>query len=237
VLHFLDRTKGQSTMSAFHDPSAVSRYQETAQAKVPGMAALHRMAHVLLAESVPPQGEVLVLGAGGGLELDAFAQAHPGWRFVGVDPSLPMLELARETLGENASRAALVEGFIQDAPLRAFDGATCLLTLHFLDPDARLQTLRKLFRRLKPGGVLVVAHHSYAPEMSGRWLRRSAAFASPSGKLSEQDEVGIAAMAAKLPALAPEDEVALLEAAGFTDVELFYAALSFRGWVARRPLG
>ncbi len=222
-------------MSTFQDAAAVSRYQETAQAKVPGMAALHRMTHVLLAESVPPQGEVLVLGAGGGLELSAFARAHPGWRFVGVDPSAPMLALARETLGAEGARAELVEGVIEDAPLREFDGATCLLTLHFLDRDARLRTLRELFRRLKPGGVLVVAHHSYAPEERLRWLRRSAAFASANGVVSEQDEAGIAAMAAKLPALSAQDEVALLEGAGFADVELFYAALSFKGWVARRP--
>ena len=222
-------------MSTFQDAAAVSRYQETAQAKVPGMAALHRMTHVLLAESVPPQGEVLVLGAGGGLELSAFVHAHPGWRFVGVDPSAPMLALARETLGPEASRVELVEGLIEDAPFREFDGATCLLTLHFLDRDARLRTLRQLFRRLKPGSVLVVAHHSYAPEERLRWLRRSAAFSSANGVVSEQDEAGIAAMAAKLPALSAQDEVSLLGAAGFADVELFYAALSFKGWVARRP--
>jgi len=222
-------------MSTFKDPSAVSSYQQTAQAKVPGMAALHRMTHILLAESVPPEGEVLVLGAGGGLELDAFAHAQPGWRFVGVDPSLPMLELARETLGANASRVVLVEGLIEDAPVREFDGAACLLTLHFLDPDTRLQTLRGLFQRLRPGAVLVVAHHSYAPEARMRWLRRSAAFASVNGVLDERDEASVAVMADKLPAISEEDEVALLEAAGFTEVELFYAALSFRGWVARRP--
>lgn len=120
------------------------------------------MSHILLAESVSPTGEVLVLGAGGGLELEAFAQAQLGWGFVGVDPSFPMLELARETLGANTSRVVLVEGLIENAPMREFDGATCLLTLHFLDPDARLQTLRALFQRPRPGGVLVVAHHSYA---------------------------------------------------------------------------
>lgn len=224
-------------MSTFKDPSAVSSYQQIAQAKVPGMAALHRMTHILLAESVPPTGEVLVLGAGGGLELEAFAQAQPGWGFVGVDPSLPMLELARETLGANTSRVVLVEGLIEDAPMREFDGATCLLTLHFLGPDTRLQTLRGLFQRLRPGGVLVVAHHSYTPEARMRWLRRSAAFASMDGILDERDEASIAVMAEKLPAISEADEVALLVAAGFTDVELFYAALSFRGWVARRPIG
>ncbi len=224
-------------MSTFKDPSAVSSYRQTAQAKVPGLAALHRMTRILLAESVPPTGEVLVLGAGGGLELEAFAQAQPGWGFVGVDPSQPMLELARETLGANASRVVLVEGLIEDAPVREFDGATCLLTLHFLDPATRLQTLRGLFQRLRPGSVLVVAHHSYTPEARMRWLRRSAAFASIDGVLDERDEASVAVMADKLPAISEADEVALLVAAGFTDVELFYAALSFRGWVARRPIG
>jgi len=35
-----------------------------------------------------------------------------------------------------------------------------------------------------------------------------------------------------LPALSPEQDVELLRAAGFPVVELFYAAFSFRGWVA-----
>lgn len=39
-------------------------------------------------------------------------------------------------------------------------------------------------------------------------------------------------IASVLPLLGPEQEVALLEEAGFTDVHLFYAGLAFRGWVA-----
>ena len=38
--------------------------------QVPGFASLHRMVTMLLAERVPANGRVLVLGAGGGLELD-----------------------------------------------------------------------------------------------------------------------------------------------------------------------
>ena len=39
-------------------------------------------------------------------------------------------------------------------------------------------------------------------------------------------------MAERLPVLATEEEEALLLEAGFSDVALFYAAFSFRGWVA-----
>src|SRR5690606_26000440 len=96
---------------------------------VPGLIALHRMSELLLAEVVPEDGRVLVLGAGGGLELKAFAQARPGWRLVGVDPSAPMLRLAEDTLGALAARVELIEGYIDAAPDTEMDGAVCLLTL------------------------------------------------------------------------------------------------------------
>jgi tRNA (cmo5U34)-methyltransferase len=80
----------------FSDPEAVTRYLDGPRRFVPGLADLHRMTGILLAERAPPDAKVLVLGAGGGLELKALAEAHPGWSFVGVDPSGPMLALARE---------------------------------------------------------------------------------------------------------------------------------------------
>ena len=41
-------------------------------------------------------------------------------------------------------------------------------------------------------------------------------------------------MKANLPALSPEQDEALLREAGFTDVRLFYAGFTFRGWVGTR---
>jgi tRNA (cmo5U34)-methyltransferase len=57
------------------------------------------MTTLLIAERVTEEARVLVLGAGGGLELKAFAQAYPGWSFDGVDPAAEMLKLAQRTLG------------------------------------------------------------------------------------------------------------------------------------------
>lgn len=219
---------------SFSDPAAVAQYAANLVAQVPGVHALHQMTHLLLAERVPADGSVLVLGAGGGMELKALAEASPGWRFTGVDPSREMLALASRTLGLLAPRAELVEGFIESAPEVRFDGATCLLTLHFLPEAERLRTLRELQRRLKPGAPLVVAHHSVpdAPAEKLAWFRRSAAFASMGGLAGEDAEARAQAMASRLPTLSPEREMALLERAGFERPSLFYAALSFRGWVA-----
>ena len=45
-------------------------------------------------------------------------------------------------------------------------------------------------------------------------------------------ETGRGFIAHQLPALSPEEHEASLRAAGFSDVSLFYAAFTFRGWVA-----
>lgn len=224
----------QHFLSAFSDPEAVARYADGPRRFVPGMDALHRMAGILLAERVPQDAKILVLGAGGGLELNAMAQAYPGWSFVGVDPSAEMLKQAERTLGANAARVELVQGYIEDAPPGPFDGATCLLTLHFLDAAGRERTVRDIHRRLEPGAPFVAAHSSFpqAPEEREHWLSRYAAYAIASGADVDHTHKAREAVGASANMLSPEQDESILCAAGFTSVSLFYAAFTWRGWIA-----
>ena len=217
----------------FSDRESVARYAEGPPRQVPGFHDLQRMAAILLAERVPDAGNVLVVGAGGGLELKVFAEMQPTWRFCGVDPSAEMLELAERTLGPIAPRVDFHHGYIDDAPAGPFDGATALLTLHFLAEDDRRRTIAEVRRRLKPGAPFVVAHHSVAeePERTA-WLNRFAAFAISSGIPVAHATSAIDAIGENLPLLSPEQDEALLREAGFHDVGLFYAGFTFRGWVA-----
>jgi tRNA (cmo5U34)-methyltransferase len=177
-----------------------------------------------------------VLGAGGGLELKTFAEAKPGWSFCGVDPSAEMLDLAKRTLGPLAARVEFHEGTIDQAPDGPFDAATCLLTLHFIPEQERRQTLAQVHRRLRPGAPFVVAHHSFPQDDTAKslWLSRYAAFAVASGLSPEKMETSIAAMRERLSVLSPAQDEQLLREAGFSDVGLFFAGFTFRGWVAYR---
>jgi len=224
----------EALLRPFSDPDHVARYAEGPPRFVPGFRDIHKMTAILLAERTPAEANVLVLGAGGGLELSALAEAEPGWRFCGVDPAGEMLKLAARTLGPNADRAELIEGYVEDAPPGPFDAATCLLTLHFLPAAERLRTLRALHDRLRPGAPLVVVHSSFPQEGGARrrWLGRYAAFAVRSGVDPAQAETMLDAVEGNLAMLDPAEDEALLREAGFTDVALFYAAFTWRGWVA-----
>lgn len=219
-------------MDAFSDPQAVARYAENPPRMVPGYADMQRMARLLLAERAPDDAQVLVLGAGGGLELRVFAEGQPGWSFVGVDPSGAMLDLARRTMGSLSHRAQLHEGLIDSAPQGPFDAAACILTLHFIERQERLRTLQEVRRRLKPGGPFVVAHFSIPQGERDLWLSRYAAFAIASGIEHSQAEGAKSGIGERLPILSPDEDETLLREAGFTGVSLFYAGFAFRGWVA-----
>lgn len=218
----------------FSDPAKVARYTEGPRRFVPGLDALHRMTGLLLAERAPQDARVLVLGAGGGSELSALAQAHPGWRFVGVDPAAEMLRLAERVVGPDMDRVDLVEGYVEDAPEGPFDAATCLLTLHFLPEPDRIATVRALHDRLRPGAPFVAAHSSFPQEEPerGLWLDRYAAYPVASGADPEEVRGARDAVAASLNTFSPERDEAVLRAGGFADASLFYAAFTWRGWIA-----
>lgn len=219
---------------AFSDAGHVARYAEGPPRMVPGFFDMHRMTTFLLAERVPDKGRVLVVGAGGGLELKTFAQAQPSWTFDGVDPSSEMIRLAERALGPLVSRVRFHEGIVDAAPAGPFDAATCLLMMHLLERKERLRTAVEVHRRLKPGAPFVLVHLSIPTGEGGKaiWMSRFAAFANSSGLPAEDAQAARAAVESHLNILTPEQDEAILLEAGFSNVSLFYAGFTFRGWVA-----
>lgn len=224
-------------MSAPQKPftgAAAHSYADGPPRQVPGFHGLHRMAALLLAERAPATANILVLGAGGGLEIEALAAAQPSWRFEGVDPSADMIAAAASRLAPVAGRVRLVSGYIESATDGPFDAATALLTFHFISAAERVRTLAELHRRLRPGAPLVIAHLSVPAAEPARtqWLIRHAAFGAPDGAEPAQLANSAAMLASRLTILAPEVDEAMLAEAGFNGAELFYAGFAIRGWVA-----
>lgn len=220
-------------MKGFQDREKVAQYSDGPRRFVPGLEAVHRMTGLLLAERMPDNARILVLGAGGGLELKALAEAHPGWSFVGVDPAAAMLDLAAQMLGPLMERVELVHGYIDDAPAGPFDGATCLLTLHFLDAEERCRTAGEIRARMKPGAPFVAVHGSFpqGPGERALWLSRYASFAVSSGVDPVMAENARSSVDRAVNMFTPEQDETILRAAGFAELSQFYAAFTWRGWV------
>jgi tRNA (cmo5U34)-methyltransferase len=191
----------------------------------------------LLRDRIGEVGRILVIGAGGGIELSVFAGEASGWSFTGVDPSAEMLSRAKQKIDEAGAteRVSLIRGTAEDAPREAFDAATAFLALHFVPHDgARLRALREIHARLKHGAPFLMIN-GCADTKSPRFAedqRLNAAFARHNGAPEEIIDAALRMQRENAHVLPPEREEALLAEAGFRDLRLFYVGMWVFGWIA-----
>jgi len=110
-----------------------------------------------LAELRPGQ-RILDIGCGTGTLLILAAQAVPGIRAQGIDPSPEMIERARQKAVEAGVETSFEVGAIEklDFETETVDVVMCSLMLHHLPTRTLHDGLVEILRVLKPGGRLVV---------------------------------------------------------------------------------
>nr|QST87833.1 putative class I SAM-dependent methyltransferase [uncultured organism] len=220
------------------DAERARRYDQMARQTLPGYEDLHHMASSLLGVELGETARVLVVGAGTGMELLTLAAQHPRWRLTGVDPSAEMLAVASERLHERglSDRVQLHVGNTHELPeTDIYDAATCLLVIHHLPETEQRQLLHTVARRLKSGAPLIVAEMIGDPtspqfqRLLAAWKLRQYAFGTA------VDEVEQRAQTLSSVVCFPSEERLrdLLATAGFVDLERFFSAYFYGGWIAR----
>lgn len=134
------------------------------QANVPGGEALYASLTAICEASLPPNAAILVVGAGGGAEIEALGRSSWQFALTGVDPSAAMVEVARPYTQavQPPGRAQLIKGTVADlAPAQVFDAATSIMVMHFLPDDgAKADYLAAIRSRLRVGAPFLHAEIS-----------------------------------------------------------------------------
>jgi tRNA (cmo5U34)-methyltransferase len=222
-------------------PVPVSEYPRTVAGVNVGYDLVFTLASCFLRALHQPSLDLLVVGAGGGMEIERFLPGNPSWRLVGVDPSRDMLALAQATaerLGVQ-ERVELVRGTVDDLPAeRRFDAATCLYVLHFLPDDAQLALLRGIAARLRPQAPVLVASGARVDDgglrddLLGAWQQHGELMGLPAERMAAIIQQVVAQQAG---AATEEDYVRLLREAGYQRVAPFLSIMNggMVGWIAR----
>jgi tRNA (cmo5U34)-methyltransferase len=214
-------------------------YETNARISIPTYDAIFGMVQSYFRAELSGEGaSVLVIGAGGGNELSAWGPTNPEWIFTGVDISEEMLKIAQHKANQlgMSNRVKLIHGTINDLPkdAAAYDAASCILVLHFIDNmQEKLELLKSIHAKLKPGSpfVLVSAYGDRdSTELKDRlnvwgsfWLD---AGRSPS-KVNEMVNTGIMKIS-----FLPEKQIeGLLQESGFTNITKFFVTGLFGGWI------
>ena len=121
-------------------------------------SALHLLTRTVLSE-LPPQANILCVGAGTGTEIIQLAESFPGWRFTAVEPSRPMLEVFQRKAEDRGilPRCVLHAGYLDSLPPgESFDAATVFLVSQFIrNREFRTAFFQEIAQRLRPSGRLI----------------------------------------------------------------------------------
>lgn len=115
---------------------------------------------------LPANGSVLDAGCGHGDPVISRLLEH-GFRVTGTDISPAMLERARGKYPQVEFRQGSVSDLEAEA---AFDGVCSLSSLLYLDPIDLYQGIHRLYRALKPGGLLFLYAYDTSPGWRGNPL-------------------------------------------------------------------
>lgn len=178
---------------------------------------------------------LLFVGLGTGAELVPYTRFNvPGWRFTGVDPSDAMLAVARKRLESEGllSRTHLHVGELHTLPPGPpFDGAQMMGVLHHVEgEEARIELLREVTRRLKPGAPLVLGCRvGMDPELTNVELRRWRAYGVPVDELEHRRQ----RFAMMRPIESDAALFAMFARAGLVTPRTIFVSLQFKVFLAR----
>ena len=235
-------------MSINRDPGQLEKWYETGavgyETRIRNLFsfydAIHTAINSLLRSILRPESNLLVVGAGTGTEILELSKTNLGWRFVGIDPAQPMLEVAKERIATAglSDRASLVQGFVGDLPLDTrYDAAIAAMVLHFVaDDGGKLRLLSDIAARLGSGAPLVLMdlHGDLSNPDSELSLEAWKHQQNLAGVQWEEVESG---MRERMKAIhfVPAGRIEeLLSQARFSKIQHFFQNFMLGGWIAFR---
>ncbi len=232
-----DHSHSHQSMHGF-GPDRAAHYDAQASIALAGAAALYELGVSALTAQLDDHdaASLLYVGVGTGAELVPYTRfGVPGWRFTGVDPSEPMLAVARQRLEAEGllARTQLHAGELHTLPeSEPFDGAQMMGVLHHVEGDeARLALLREVAQRLRPGAPLVLGCRvGMDPVLVDIELRRQRAYG-----VSREDADRRRPLYAQMKPV-PSDEAlaAMLAEAGFAAPRAIFLSLQFKVFLTQR---
>jgi tRNA (cmo5U34)-methyltransferase len=213
-------------------------YDERIRKTFPFYETIHTAINAVLRVYLGPESEILIVGAGTGAEILELGKTNPGWRFVGVDPAKPMLDLAKEKIEAAglSDRVAFINGFVGDLPIgKLCDGATAAMIMHFVPDDGgKIEFLRAIASHLRSGAPLVLMDANgalTAPEselLIEAWKQQQVL----AGVKRDEVENAMKERVKTIQFVSSKRIEQLLTEAGFHRIQRFFQNFMLGGWIA-----
>lgn len=167
--------------------------------------------------------DVLDLGCGTGLELEALFRRFPRARVVGIDLAEDMLAKLRERCAGFDVQTLCMSYFDYGFTPAQFDAVISVMSLHHFTPAQKLDLYKKAHSALRPAGLFLNCDYIIdSPWEERRYFRRLRRMGAEPGSVHFDTPLTL------------KHEMALLRQAGFAGVEAVWEAGTTRLILAKK---
>lgn len=234
-----NKTTSDKTVSAFFNKNNSGSYDERTQKMAPIVDNLHFLIGLIL-KNLPADANILCVGVGTGAEIIRLADAHPKWRFTGIDPSADMLDVCRNQLEKKgiASRAELFHGYLAEfSGTETFDAVLCLFVTQFVKDSLERQAMfNAMADRLNPKGYLINSELSddMASPQFHDLLEKWKTLQLATGSTEEQVSKILDAWQQHVAIVPPASIETILSQSGFSMPIQFFQSFLMHAWYSQK---
>ena len=153
--------QGSMIVDFAFDEKVVNVFPDMIRRSVPGYESIITMVGLIAAEYAQPDSNIYDLGCSlGAASLSVLKQLkQPSCKLVAVDNSQAMIKKCKTNLDteKNQVQVELLCSDIQDIEIENASVVIMNFTLQFITPEQRFPLLQKIYRGLRPGGILILS--------------------------------------------------------------------------------
>lgn len=213
------------------DDAVVKVFPDMIRRSVPGYTEIITLTGLLAEQYVQPESRCYDLGCSLGAATLSMRQRIPSdCTIVAVDNSQAMIDTCRQQLGDNDK--ATVELYcqdIQDADITNASMVVLNFTLQFIEANERLSVLQKIYKGLRPGGLLVLSEKLNFNDVQEQQMQEAMqlSFKRANGYSDMEISQKRSALEKVLIPDTFEQHQQRLQAAGFAQVYQWFQAFNF----------
>lgn len=220
----------------FNHPKVVEHYDHHIRQLIPGYELVHLQIQAILKTRLPDNSKILIVGCGTGYELSYLLEQFPNASFVAIDPSLEMLEKAKDNLKHRGEFNRIEFLNVDTSGLESFqsyfDVALTILVSHFVPLDVKQVFLNDIAHSLKVGGLCInfdlMLIKEEAEKLDLKYLTESI------GLAEAQSSAMLKRMKDDFYLISPNELKDLYANVGFDHCKIFTQILNFYGFIATK---
>lgn len=219
------------------DKDVANCFDDMLRRSIPQYEVMRKAVFAMGSPYVKTKTRIVDLGCSRGEAIAPFIECFgTGNDYIGLDVSKPMLEAAQERFKEVKSGAIDIIDYDLRNPYTITNASLTLsvLTLQFIPVEYRAQLVKNIYENTVSGGafILVEKIKGASPVIANQLIDNYHAMKQQNGYSQEQIEKKQLSLEGVLVPFTAKNNEALLEAAGFAEVECFWRWMNFAGWIA-----